>query len=314
MVESSLELPRPTFQCRSPTEVVSAVTFDSWPVRASPGMAMCCGRASLIVLSSVLLTLLLAVPATWHARQDPEQSTHGWARAARRRGRLYCQVGIGFHLQLRPSGKISGTHRANSFSTRSDGSHPHPHGVRPLGRAPSFSRHSAAGVLEIFSVARGVVGIWGVSSRRFLAMNRKGKLYATSSFTDECLFAESFQENGHNTYASERYGATTGSGGEGAWLVALNKLGRARRGASPRVRRQHASTHFLPRLRRVAAAGERAFRVVSSSPRRVPPVRQQPGGQAETRAGAASKHGQIETPGGSRGKEVVKYLPRFRFG
>ncbi|XP_078453908.1 fibroblast growth factor 5-like [Lampetra planeri] len=276
MVESSLELPRPTFQCRSPTEVVSAVTFDSWPVRASPGMAMCCGRASLIVLSSVLLTLLLAVPATW---------THGWARAARRRGRLYCQVGIGFHLQLRPSGKISGTHRANSFS-----------------------------VLEIFSVARGVVGIWGVSSRRFLAMNRKGKLYATSSFTDECLFAESFQENGHNTYASERYGAATGSGGEGAWLVALNKLGRARRGASPRVRRQHASTHFLPRLRRVAAAGERAFRVVSSSPRRVPPVRQQPGGQAETRSGAASKHGQIETPGGSRGKEVVKYLPRFRFG
>ncbi|XP_061420811.1 fibroblast growth factor 5-like [Lethenteron reissneri] len=210
---------------------------------------------------------------------------HGWARAARRRGRLYCQVGIGFHLQLRPSGKISGTHRANSFS-----------------------------VLEIFSVARGVVGIWGVSSRRFLAMNRKGKLYATSSFTDECLFAESFQENGHNTYASERYGAATGSGGEGAWLVALNKLGRARRGASPRVRRQHASTHFLPRLRRVAAAGERAFRVVSSSPRRVPPVRQQLGGQAETRAGAASKHGQIETPGGSRGKEVVKYLPRFRFG
>uniref|UniRef100_S4RM96 Fibroblast growth factor n=1 Tax=Petromyzon marinus TaxID=7757 RepID=S4RM96_PETMA len=214
--------------------------------------------AALIVLGSVLLTLLLAVPATWRARRDPEQSPppptapspppppswrrrltggerrqspsravrdlrrpHGWARMARRRGRLYCQVGIGFHLQLRPSGKISGTHRANSFS-----------------------------VLEIFSVARGVVGIWGVSSRRFLAMNRKGKLYATSSFTDECLFAESFQENGHNTYASERYGAAAGSGGEGAWLVALNKLGRARRGTSPRVRRQHASTHFLPRLRR----------------------------------------------------------------
>nr|XP_032806066.1 fibroblast growth factor 5-like [Petromyzon marinus] len=314
---------------------------------------MGCERAALIVLGSVLLTLLLAVPATWRARRDPEQSPppptapsppppppppppswrrrltggerrqspsravrdlrrpHGWARMARRRGRLYCQVGIGFHLQLRPSGKISGTHRANSFSEYGPTllhAQALSRAAWTLGFPTDLNLARTAGVLEIFSVARGVVGIWGVSSRRFLAMNRKGKLYATSSFTDECLFAESFQENGHNTYASERYGAAAGSGGEGAWLVALNKLGRARRGTSPRVRRQHASTHFLPRLRRVAAAGERGFRVVSSSPRRVPPV------QAETRAGAASEHGQIETPGGSRGKEVAKYLPRFRFG
>lgn len=38
-----------------------------------------------------------------------------------------------------------------------------------------------AGVLELFAVSQGVIGIRGVFSDRFLAMNKKGRLHATVS-------------------------------------------------------------------------------------------------------------------------------------
>lgn len=37
------------------------------------------------------------------------------------------------------------------------------------------------GVLELFAVSQGVIGIRGVSSNRFLAMNKRGRLHATVS-------------------------------------------------------------------------------------------------------------------------------------
>ncbi|XP_069719298.1 fibroblast growth factor 6 isoform X2 [Phaenicophaeus curvirostris] len=70
----------------------------------------------------------------------------------KRQRRLYCNVGIGFHLQILPDGRISGVHNENQYS-----------------------------LFEISTVERGVVSLFGVKSALFIAMNNKGKLYGTPS-------------------------------------------------------------------------------------------------------------------------------------
>ncbi|XP_053450830.1 fibroblast growth factor 5 isoform X2 [Nycticebus coucang] len=146
-----------------------------------------------------------------------EQSSFQWSPSGRRTGSLYCRVGIGFHLQIYPDGKVNGSHEASVLS-----------------------------ILEIFAVSQGIVGIRGVFSNKFLAMSKKGKLHASAKFTDDCKFRERFQENSYNTYASVIHRTET-TGRE--WYVALNKRGKAKRGCSPRVKPQHVSTHFLPRFK-----------------------------------------------------------------
>nr|XP_056711273.1 fibroblast growth factor 5 [Euleptes europaea] len=148
-----------------------------------------------------------------------ERGSFQWSPSGRRTGSLYCRVGIGFHLQIHPDGKVNGSHQASLLS-----------------------------ILEIFAVSQGIVGIRGVFSNKFLAMSKKGKLHASAKFTDDCKFRERFQENSYNTYASAVY-RTEKTGRE--WYVALNKRGKAKRGCSPRVKPQHLSTHFLPRFRQV---------------------------------------------------------------
>uniref|UniRef100_A0A8B9C0T4 Fibroblast growth factor n=1 Tax=Anser brachyrhynchus TaxID=132585 RepID=A0A8B9C0T4_9AVES len=64
--------------------------------------------------------------------------------------RLYCNVGIGFHIQVLPDGRIDGIHSENRYS-----------------------------LLEISPVERGVVSIFGVRSGLFVAMNSRGKLYGS---------------------------------------------------------------------------------------------------------------------------------------
>uniref|UniRef100_A0A8D3BKB2 Fibroblast growth factor n=1 Tax=Scophthalmus maximus TaxID=52904 RepID=A0A8D3BKB2_SCOMX len=116
--------------------------------------------------------------------------------------RLYCRVGIGFHLQIHPDGRVNGSHEPDQLS-----------------------------VLELFAVSQGVIGIKGVYSNRFLAMNKRGRLHATEWFTDDCKFRERFQENSYNTYASVVH-RNHRTGRE--WFVALNKRGKAKMGSSPR--------------------------------------------------------------------------------
>ncbi|XP_063281432.1 fibroblast growth factor 5 [Pelobates fuscus] len=140
-----------------------------------------------------------------------------WSTSGRRTGSLFCRVGIGFHLQIHPDGRVNGSHEANHLS-----------------------------ILEIFAVSQGIVGIRGVFTNTFLAMSKKGKLHATPRFSDECKFMERYQENSYNTYASAIY-RTEKTGRR--WYVALNKRGKAKRGCSPRVKPQHISTHFLPRIK-----------------------------------------------------------------
>nr|XP_033806622.1 fibroblast growth factor 6 [Geotrypetes seraphini] len=122
--------------------------------------------------------------------------------------RLYCNVGIGFHLQILPDGGISGVHSENQHS-----------------------------LLEISTVEQGVVSLYGVNSNFFLAMNSKGRLYASAHFQDECKFREILLPNHYNAYESKAY--------QGAYL-GLSKHGRVKKGR--KISPAMTVTHFLPRI------------------------------------------------------------------
>ncbi|XP_023681701.1 fibroblast growth factor 6-like [Paramormyrops kingsleyae] len=122
--------------------------------------------------------------------------------------RLYCNVGIGFHLQILPDGRINGVHNENQYT-----------------------------LIEISTVERGVVSLHGVSSGLFVAMNSRGRLYGTAAFCDECKFKETLLPNNYNAYESAAYRG---------FYMALSKHGRVKRGnrATPAM----TVTHFLPRI------------------------------------------------------------------
>ncbi|KAL6034588.1 hypothetical protein STEG23_006605 [Scotinomys teguina] len=228
-----------------------------------------------------------------------EHSSFQWSPSGRRTGSLYCRVGIGFHLQIYPDGKVNGSHEASTLS-----------------------------ILEIFAVSQGIVGIRGVFSNKFLAMSKKGKLHASRSysylcllrtgicialvwnqrssasafpvqglqakFTDDCKFRERFQENSYNTYASAIH-RTEKTGRE--WYVALNKRGKAKRGCSPRVKPQHISTHFLPRFKQ-SEQPELSFTVTVPEKKKPPrPVKPK-----------------VPLSPPRRSPSPVKYRLKFRFG
>ncbi|XP_020043197.1 fibroblast growth factor 6 [Castor canadensis] len=132
----------------------------------------------------------------------------GYLVGIKRQRRLYCNVGIGFHLQVTPDGRISGTHEENPHS-----------------------------LLEISTVERGVVSLFGVKSALFVAMNSKGRLYTTPSFQEECKFRETLLPNNYNAYESDLYRGT---------YIALSKYGRVKRGS--KVSPIMTVTHFLPRI------------------------------------------------------------------
>ncbi|XP_051891038.1 fibroblast growth factor 4A-like [Pristis pectinata] len=136
----------------------------------------------------------------------------GWDRdyftGIKRVRRLYCNVGIGFHLQITTDGQISGAHPENQYS-----------------------------LLMISTVELGVVSLYGVKTHAFIAMNNKGRLYASTDFNNECEFKERLLPNRYNVYESKAYPGM---------YIALSKHGRAKRGSkvTPTLR----VTHFLPRL------------------------------------------------------------------
>ncbi|XP_075903127.1 fibroblast growth factor 5 [Nelusetta ayraudi] len=193
--------------------------------------------------------------------------------SGRRTCRLYCRVGIGFHLQIHPDGRVNGSHEPNQLS-----------------------------VLELFAVSQGVIGIKGVYSNRFLAMNKRGRLHATEGFSDDCKFRERFQENSYNTYASVIH-RNHRTGRE--WYVALNKRGKAKMGSSPRVKSQHVSTHFLPRVS-LHDRSQLGFTITDRGKDRrksLPPTPPQPPpAKASTNARTTPRRTQ------------VKYWPKYRFG
>ncbi|XP_014008821.1 fibroblast growth factor 4B [Salmo salar] len=122
--------------------------------------------------------------------------------------RLYCNVGIGFHLQILPDGRINGVHNENQYS-----------------------------LIEISTVELGVLSMYGVRSELFVAMNSRGRLYGTKFFRDECKFKETLLPNNYNAYESSVYKG---------FYIALSKHGRAKRGNKATT--AMTVTHFLPRL------------------------------------------------------------------
>ncbi|KAG7467940.1 fibroblast growth factor 4B-like [Megalops cyprinoides] len=122
--------------------------------------------------------------------------------------RLYCNVGIGFHIQVLPDGKITGVHNENRYS-----------------------------LLEISPVERGVVTLFGVRSGLFVAMNSKGKLYGSRHFNEECKFKEKLLANNYNAYESGAYPGM---------YIGLSKTGKTKKGN--RVSPAMTVTHFLPRI------------------------------------------------------------------
>ncbi|XP_006014773.1 fibroblast growth factor 3 [Alligator sinensis] len=143
---------------------------------------------------------------------------------APRRRKLYCATK--YHLQIHASGKINGTLEKNSLFL---------------------------GILEITAVDVGIVAIKGLFSSRYLAMNKRGRLYASETYNAECEFVERIHELGYNTYASRLY-RTVPSGAnnkrkasaERLWYVSINGKGRPRRGF--KTRRTQKSSLFLPRV------------------------------------------------------------------
>lgn len=117
------------------------------------------------------------------------------------------------------------------------------------------------------------------------------------SFTDDCKFRERFQENSYNTYASVIH-KNHRTGRE--WFVALNKRGKAKMGSSPRVKSQHVSTHFLPRMN-LHEKTEQGFTVTDKEEEKQPPPHQ-------------SKPSLPKVNTGKKNRPIVKYWPKFRFG
>uniref|UniRef100_A0A3P8V9H2 Fibroblast growth factor n=1 Tax=Cynoglossus semilaevis TaxID=244447 RepID=A0A3P8V9H2_CYNSE len=122
--------------------------------------------------------------------------------------RLYCNVGIGFHLQVLPDGRISGVHNENQYS-----------------------------LIEISAVDRGIISLYGVRSGLFVAMNSRGRLYGAKYFGEECKFRETLLPNNYNAYESFVYKG---------FYIGLSKHGRVKRGNKATT--AMTVTHFLPRL------------------------------------------------------------------
>ncbi|XP_039214689.1 fibroblast growth factor 7 [Crotalus tigris] len=94
-------------------------------------------------------------------------------------------------------------------------------------------------ILEIRTVAVGIVAIKGVASEYFLAMNKSGKLYGKKVCNEDCNFVELIQENHYNTYASANW---THKGKE--MYIALKQNGAPKRGQ--KTSKEDTSSHFLP--------------------------------------------------------------------
>ncbi|KAF3837826.1 hypothetical protein F7725_009594 [Dissostichus mawsoni] len=141
-----------------------------------------------------------------------EEGGYGWRwrvpSGIKRLRRLYCNVGIGFHIQVLPNGKVTGVHNENRYS-----------------------------LLELSPVERGVLTLFGVRSGLFIAMSDKGKLYGSGNFNDECKFKENLLANNYNAYESAAYPGM---------YIGLSKTGKTKRGN--RVTPTMTMTHFLPRI------------------------------------------------------------------
>ncbi|XP_029282447.1 fibroblast growth factor 4 [Cottoperca gobio] len=194
-------------------------------VRARPGMGSLAALQTVLVLGLVTGLAgcapgLNGTADRWEAlysrslaripgeKRDVINRDGDYLLGIKRLRRLYCNVGIGFHIQVLPDGRITGVHNEN--------------------------RHS---LLQISPVERGVVTLLGLRSRLFVAMNQRGKLYGSFHYNNECKFKEKLLANNYNSYESMAYPRM---------FIGLSKNGKTKRGN--RVSPAMTVTHFLPRI------------------------------------------------------------------
>uniref|UniRef100_A0A452QNA8 Fibroblast growth factor n=1 Tax=Ursus americanus TaxID=9643 RepID=A0A452QNA8_URSAM len=134
----------------------------------------------------------------------------GYLVGIKRQRRLYCNVGIGFHLQVPPDGRISGTHEENPYSECQ---------LQPVGKLGAWAQ---AGLKDSGELLRCMGSYY----------KERGP-----SFQEECKFRETLLPNNYNAYESDLYRGT---------YIALSKYGRVKRGS--KVSPIMTVTHFLPRI------------------------------------------------------------------
>ncbi|KAF1384429.1 hypothetical protein PFLUV_G00120140 [Perca fluviatilis] len=177
------------------------------------GILLCSSFAPLPVISSKRRSIGSGGPAardsasSWDKREETARDGE-YLLGIKRLRKLYCNVGIGFHIQVLPNGKITGVHNENRYS-----------------------------LLEMSPVERGVLTLFGVRSGLFIAMSDKGKLYGSGHYNDECKFKENLLANNYNAYESAAYPGM---------YIGLSKTGKTKRGN--RVTPTMTMTHFLPRI------------------------------------------------------------------
>ncbi|KAI1903040.1 hypothetical protein AGOR_G00023100 [Albula goreensis] len=123
--------------------------------------------------------------------------------------RLYCLNG-GYHLRVRPDGTVDSNREETDVYN----------------------------ILDVRAVSVGVVVIEGVEAGRYLAMDKDGRLYGSTTLNEECCFHENMEENHYNTYRSQRYGDQN-------WYVGLKKNGQTKRGPNTHIGQK--GVYFLPR-------------------------------------------------------------------
>ncbi|XP_032417377.1 fibroblast growth factor 3 [Xiphophorus hellerii] len=191
----------------------------------------------LLVLASLLDPVWPRARCSPSQGCDPRQRRDAGGRGgvyehlggAPRRRKLYCATK--YHLQIHPNGKIDG----------------------------SLEENNPFSIMEITAVDVGVVAIKGLFSGKYLAMNDKGRLYASEVFNKECEFVERIHELGYNTYASRQHfteqplpqGTGSSSSKRRAtvrrqWYISINGKGRPRRGF--KTRSTDKASLFLPRV------------------------------------------------------------------
>lgn len=148
-----------------------------------------------------------------------------------RRRQLYCYTG--FHLQIHLDGTVNGT--------RED--------------------HSYFGILDFKPIMTGLqtfgsphISIRGVASRKYLCMNKRGKLFGSVSLgkSGECEFIQTMGNNHFDTWRSTKYPKNKKSRKNGKktshkkyWYIAIDGKGHTRSGR--RSRHTQKSTQFLAR-------------------------------------------------------------------
>ncbi|XP_019633319.1 PREDICTED: alpha-N-acetylgalactosaminide alpha-2,6-sialyltransferase 1-like [Branchiostoma belcheri] len=136
----------------------------------------------------LVLKMCVAVPVLTSYGRDTERFTRGVSAADSgvvRIRQLYCR-GNGFHLRIDANGTVAGTREDN-----------HPDSIMELFPVVDAS------LSPFHRPYSGEVRIMGLNTRFHLCINNNtGQLYSSEVSGPECVFQETLEENGYNTYST----------------------------------------------------------------------------------------------------------------